>query len=57
MIPQLIVLILMAMNLGMALVKHGEPTNMKYNVLTSFLGNVITIGLLYWGGFFDVFWR
>jgi len=54
MLPQIIVLCLLAMSLGISLVKDGEPKNENYSVWTSLLSAVILLGLLFWGGFFGV---
>ena len=56
MIPQIIFLVLMAMSLGMNLAKDGEPKkNDTWSFGWSLLANILMFGLLYWGGFFDVF--
>lgn len=51
-IPQIIIIVLYAMGLGINLVKHGEPLEGKHNIVTSLIGTAIMIGLLIWGGFF-----
>ena len=48
--PQIIMIVLMAMGLGIAIVKDGEPH--KYSVWGTFVGTVLTVALLWWGGFF-----
>ena len=50
--PQIIMIIIMAMNLGINLVKNGEPKNETYSFSISLVSVVINIGLLIWGGFF-----
>jgi hypothetical protein len=57
MTPQIILLILVGMGLGIALVKHGEENKRKYNFWLEALSSAIMLALLYWGGFFDVFFR
>lgn len=52
-LPQLILLGLMILALGITLAKHGQPKNDKYNFGISLIANAIEIGLLYWGGFFN----
>lgn len=54
MTPQIIVLVLVVLALGMELAKHGEVKKAtKYNFWTTFFAQAVTIALLYWGGFFD----
>jgi hypothetical protein len=57
MIPQILVLGILFMALGIDLVRHGKTHEVTENFWTTLLSFVIWIGLLYWGHFFDVFWR
>ena len=50
--PQIIMIIIMAMNLGINLVKNGEPKSETYSFPVSLVSVVINVGLLIWGGFF-----
>ena len=50
--PQIIMIIIMAMNLGINLVKNGEPKNETYSFPVSLVSVVVNVGLLIWGGFF-----
>lgn len=50
--PQIIMIALMAMNLGINLVKNGEPKDETYSFPVSLISIVINVGLLIWGGFF-----
>lgn len=53
--PQLIWLLLTAGNLFYTMAKHGQPKparECRYNGWTLFVGSVLGLGLLYWGGFF-----
>jgi len=52
MVPQLLLLCMWSLGLGIALCKHGEPKDGKYNVFIALLGVVIEAALLWWGGFF-----
>lgn len=52
-LPQLILLGFMVLGLGVALAKHGQPRNDKYNFGISLITSAIEIALLYWGGFFN----
>lgn len=49
--PQITMLVLMAMSLGMSLVNDGKR-RLQDSFLRTLIGNVITIFLLYKGGFF-----
>lgn len=52
--PQIILIVLYALSLGMVISKHGEEkTNEKYNAWAGLIGTAIQIGLLIWGGFFS----
>ena len=54
MLPQIIILVLYTLLLGITLAKHGEVKKYeKYNFFTSLLSIIVQIALLYWGGFFD----
>lgn len=58
MIPQIIVLAIVALVLAISFNRDGKeskPTKheFKYTVVTY----AIVLGLLYWGGFFDVFFK
>lgn len=50
--PQIILLALIAIGIGVVLAKHGEPKDGTYNVFATIACEVILITLLYWGGFF-----
>ena len=54
MTPQLIFLGLLVLNIGISLAKHGDPQP-KYSFWSTFVSTLITVGLLYWGGFFNCF--
>jgi soluble lytic murein transglycosylase-like protein len=51
--PQITVIILFAIGLGVELAKHGKPRTGKHSFWWSLFGNVITIWLLWCGGFFS----
>ena len=56
MIPQVLYLILVAMTLGATMVNHGkERLDTKHNFWLVLLNAIAVNGLLWRGGFFDVF--
>ena len=57
MIPQIILICLFAMGLGVHIAKHGEDKDSKYNFFIKGLSIIIMSSLLYCGGFFDVFFK
>lgn len=57
MIPQIIILVLWFFRLTVHMSKHGEPMDQKYNAGATFFWMVVMLGLYYWGGFFDIFWK
>ena len=50
--PQIIILILMAIGMGVSLARYGERKRDCYDFSDILFGPTITFGLLYWGGFF-----
>lgn len=50
-VPQFIWMVLAILNLGVSLVKHGEPQT-EYNFWHSVIGVGLSFGILLWGGFF-----
>lgn len=51
-IPQMIYLGLIALNLGIALAKNGEPTGSKHSFWITAISSIITVWILKAGGFF-----
>jgi hypothetical protein len=51
-IPEVILIFLMAGGLVYELVNHGKARTGRHDVYIKMLTLPITIGLLYWGGFF-----
>ena len=51
--PQIIVLILYAITIGIELAQHGETEVKKHNVFVAMFGSALMLGLLWWGGFFS----
>ena len=55
MICTIIILFILAVNLGVELGKNGEPKNTRYNFWLTLVATVLNL-LLYWGaGLFDNF--
>ena len=52
-IPQIIIIVLFAMDLGLSLAKHGEDKEGKYNFWESLICVIINFFILYCGGFFS----
>ena len=54
--PQLIYLGLIILALGLHIGLHGQPQK-NYNAFTQLVSSIISVGILYWGGFFDCFFN
>lgn len=52
-IPQIIMVVMMAMSVGLYLGKHGQQKKEKYNVWVAILTAAIEFALLWWGGFWQ----
>lgn len=50
--PQIIMIVLLAMSLGLSLANHGKQKEGKHNFFLDIFASGISFGLLYWGGFF-----
>lgn len=50
--PQLTILTIALLGLGIAAGKHGQPETGKHNFFLTLFSNAIVIWLLYAGGFF-----
>ena len=57
MTAQIIYVILFIVALLIAANKHGKTKTEVYNFWTSLVSQLIGLGLLYWGGFFNVFFK
>ena len=52
--PQMIMIVILCLDLGINLAKHGEDrtgASAKYNFWTTLIGNILMAAILYWGGF------
>lgn len=56
MLPQLIYLGLIILALGLHIGVHGQRQP-KYNAWTQLVSSIISVSILYWGGFFDCFFN
>jgi len=52
-IPQILVLLNLMLGLGIALARDGEARSSKHSAVITLCDVVITIAVLYWGGFFS----
>ena len=50
--PQIIIIVLWTMAFMLNLLKHGQPTKIKYHAGRKLLQIIIFGSLLIWGGFF-----
>ena len=50
--PQITLIVLYCISLGINLSEHGKPKQGKNNVFTSIVALIIQISILTWGGFF-----
>jgi len=57
MLPQLIIIMLWMLGLGIMMSKHGRPKKGNENAWAHLISIVITAAILCWGGFFDVFFK
>lgn len=51
---QILMIVMFAANLGIYMVKHGEPREDKYNFWIALIGGAIEMYILYSGGFWEV---
>ena len=51
--PQIVWIVLVAINLVSEAEKHGKPKTGKHNFLISVTGAALAVGILYWGGFWS----
>lgn len=49
---QVIYIIIIGLNLGISLAKHGKYRNDKYNFWVTLIASIIDVAILRWGGFF-----
>lgn len=50
--PQLIIIALSFIAIGIHLAQHGKPREDKYNFIIAIISGAIYHALLYWGGFY-----
>jgi len=51
--PEVIMLFLMVLSLGIAISEHGKPKTGKNSFWATLIGQALSFALLYWGGFFS----
>ena len=51
-LPQIILLALWGISLGVAIAQHGQPKKGTESAWNSIIGLAIVAPILYWGGFF-----
>jgi hypothetical protein len=51
-IPQILIIALYTLSLGIHLAKDGEPRDGTYSFLSAFIATAIAFAILIWGGFF-----
>jgi hypothetical protein len=51
-LPQIIWILLVVLMLCHDGVKHGQPKEGKENIWITLTAQIISLGILYWGGFF-----
>ena len=51
--PQITIIVLHALKIGIHMARHDQPTGDCYNALTSSISTGIIMAVLYWGGFFN----
>ncbi len=51
-IPQVLIILIYAMGLGINLARHGQPKTDTYSFGAALVSTGIVFALLWWGGFF-----
>ena len=51
--PQIILIVILALDLGLIMAKHGEEKKGEHNFFVNLFSTAVMVGLLIWGGFFD----
>lgn len=52
-VPQILIIVLFSINLGINIAKHGEEKEEKYNFWLALIDILIECFILYCGGFFS----
>ena len=52
-IPQIIIVALMVLNIGVSLARYGQAKRDTYDLADVLFAPAIMLGILYWGGFFS----
>lgn len=51
-VPQIAIIVLYALSLGMSMAQHGKPRTGKHDFWGSLITTIIMLAILRWGGFF-----
>lgn len=54
MIPQILILAIFCINFGYYIGTHGEYEDRPNNFWIRLLDGLLVLGILFWGGFFDI---
>ena len=57
MVPQIVYLLLLALGLGITMEQHGKPKTGKHNFWVSLIAAALSFAIVWWGGFFNVFFK
>ena len=57
MAPQILMLVLAFIGLLINANKHGKPKTGNDNFWIHSISVILTLSILYWGGFFDIFFK
>jgi len=57
MIPQIIYIIIAITGLCLVAYRHGKPREENWNFWVELIAILIQAGIMFWGGFFDVFFK
>ena len=57
MIPQAIILLIFVIVLVFNIINEGEPTDLSFDTWAYLKWSIALLAILYWGGFFNVFFK
>jgi hypothetical protein len=56
-LPQIIYILLFFVSLVVIGFRHGKEKKGEYNMIEDLIALAIQVGLMFWGGFFSVFFK